>query len=397
MKTWGRLPQDAIEELRRREWDHPGRLRERLLGTRPLPITCVLKPPTGNEALEDLDHFHSYIAAWRKWPWPDQIVWVKKQYRQLGEFTVPIRLEIESTKALITALGTKAIERSQGWAERMEPLLSLDRDLYPPLIRQLGELEKLSMADIRLLALVLPQLRRGLGQRRYLRALPLQGVDTKFVELNRPLIATLLDTMHDQQVSTSGGLEAWLDCRVTPSNWLYVKPLAPEVKSHFAELDLLRLSFDQLMTAPLPAGNVLIVENLQPGYGLPELPDTVAVFGGGANTAWLQAEWLKDKRIGYWGDIDTWGLKFLADVRLRQPHVEAVMMDQETLLSHVERGVCEKRPTELPEQGLTPAERTLFDMLRSNRYGVSRLEQERLSQDYVEQRLTTWLHAPVKL
>ncbi|WP_446940887.1 Wadjet anti-phage system protein JetD domain-containing protein [Pseudomonas aeruginosa] len=42
-------------------------------------------------------------------------------------------------------------------------------------------------------------------------------------------------------------------------------------------------------------------ENLQAGYGLPELPGTIAVFGGGANTAWLQAEWLKDRRIGYWG------------------------------------------------------------------------------------------------
>lgn len=92
-----------------------------------------------------------------------------------------------------------------------------------------------------------------------------------------------------------------------------------------------------------------------------------------------------------------WGLKFLADVRLRRPHVEAVMMVQETLLSHVERGVCEKRPTELPGQGLTPAGKTLFDVLRTNRYGGSRLEQERLSQNYVEQRLANWLHAPGKL
>ncbi|MFB1114902.1 DUF2220 family protein [Dickeya dadantii] len=93
------------------------------------------------------------------------------------------------------------------------------------------------------------------------------------------------------------------------------------------------------------------------------------------------------RRIGYWGDIDTWGLKFLANVQLRQSHVEAVMMVQETLLSHVQQGVCEKRPTELPGQGSTPAERTLFEVLRTNRYGVSRLEQERRFRDYVEQRL----------
>ncbi|HHH8760623.1 TPA: hypothetical protein ACP3YN_006350 [Pseudomonas aeruginosa] len=42
---------------------------------------------------------------------------------------------------------------------------------------------------------------------------------------------------------------------------------------------------------------------------------------------------------------------------------------------------------------MTLAERSLFEELRSGRYGVGRLEQERLSQDYVEQRLAVWLHA----
>ncbi len=393
MRDWGRLPSDAVEELRRLEWEHTGRMRERLLGTRPLPIPCLLKPPTGNQALEDLDHFHGYIAAWRKWPWPHQVIWVTKRFRQLGDFEVPIKLEIESTQALIAALGDEAVERSRGWAERMEPLLSLDKALFTTLIKQLGELERLSMTDIHLLACLLPQLQRGMGRRRYLRALPLQKVDTKFVELNQSLITALLDAMHSQEVSAHGGLEAWLDCRATPYNWLYVKPLCSDVKGRLAGLDLVRLSLEQLMTYPLPARNVLVIENLQTGYGLPELPDTIAVFGGGANTAWLQAEWLKDRRVGYWGDLDTWGLKFLADARLRQPHVEAVMMDRETLLAYVDRGVCEERPAELPEYGLTPAERTLFDELRSSRLGVGRLEQERLSQDYIEQRLVAWLHA----
>lgn len=391
MRDWGRLPDDVVEEMRRLEWDHTGRLRQRLLGTRPFPIPCLLKPPTGSQALEDLDHFHGYIAAWRKWPWPNQVAWVTKRFRQLGECEIPVRLEIESTQALIAALGAEAVERSRGWAERMEPLLSLDKALFNTLIKVLAELEKLSMVEIHLLIRLLPQLQCGMGRGRYLRALPLQKVDTKFVELNESLITALLDAIHDQEVSAHGGLEAWLGCRAKPSNWLYVKPLCPEVKGRFAGLDLVRLSFEQLMTYSLPAENVLMVENLQAGYSLSELRDTIAVFGGGSNTAWVQADWLKSKRIGYWGDLDTWGLKFLSDVRLRQPHVEAVMMDRETLIAHVERGVCEELPAELPEYGLTPAEQTLFDDLRSSRFGVGRLEQERLSQDFVEKSLNRWL------
>jgi hypothetical protein len=86
-----------------------------------------------------------------------------------------------------------------------------------------------------------------------------------------------------------------------------------------------------------------------------------------------------DSSFSYWGDLDTWGLRFLADARQKQPHVEALMMDQEILLAHVDWGVCEERSAELPEQGLTIAERVLFDGLRSNRDGIGRLDQERLS------------------
>ncbi|MEX6728926.1 Wadjet anti-phage system protein JetD domain-containing protein [Pseudomonas aeruginosa] len=132
-----------------------------------------------------------------------------------------------------------------------------------------------------------------------------------------------------------------------------------------------QLKQEKLISTPGPTNYAAVLKlgavtrTSRLAYGLPELPGTIAVFGGGANTAWLQAEWLKDRRIGYWGDLDTWGLKFLADARLRQPHVEAVMMDRDTLIAHVERGVCEERPAELPDYGLTLAERSLFEELRS--------------------------------
>ncbi|MFU2664755.1 Wadjet anti-phage system protein JetD domain-containing protein [Pseudomonas aeruginosa] len=72
-------------------------------------------------------------------------------------------------------------------------------------------------------------------------------------------------------------------------------------------------------------------------------------------------------------------------------------MDRDTLIAHVERGVCEDRPAELPDYGLTLAERSLFEELRSATHGVGRLEQERLSQDYVEQQLAAWTYASAGL
>ncbi len=384
------LPDDVVAELHRLEWADPSRLKERLLGNRRLPIERALKPPTGQQALGNLAHFHDYRAQWRKWPWPEQVQWSTKQYRLLGELDVPVSLRIESVQDLINVLGPTAITRSNAWTERIGLLLPLSNALYPALISCIFELEKLSVQQTQLLACVLPQLLPGLGADQYLRALPVRGVDTKFIEENRAVITRLLDALHDQEVSLSGGLESWLGCRSTPSNWLYLKPLCPQTRQRLAGLEILRLPLEQLLTYSLPADNILVVENLQAGYGLPELPNTIAVLGTGSNTSWMQAKWLTSKRIGYWGDLDTWGFKLLADARRHQPHVQSLLMDETTLLEHLDRGAVEDVPAVLPQQGLSEQEAAVFEALHSNTYHISRLEQERLPQNVVIAALQYW-------
>ncbi|NIR95358.1 MAG: hypothetical protein GWO08_17415, partial [Gammaproteobacteria bacterium] len=71
----------------------------------------------------------------------------------------------------------------------------------PVMVRHLTALEKLDEEDVKLIAGLLPQLRRGLGRGRYLRALPLQGVDTKFLENHLTLVTDLLDAHFNGDVS----------------------------------------------------------------------------------------------------------------------------------------------------------------------------------------------------
>lgn len=91
----------------------------------------------------------------------------------------------------------------------------------------------------------------------------------------------------------------------------------------------------------LPASNILVVENMQSGLALPEMSDTIAVVGEGGNVAWVDAPWLKNKRLGYWGDIDTWGLSILSDVREKGVTIQSLMMDHKTVRLHEERMVVE--------------------------------------------------------
>lgn len=390
MNRWGLLPDDVLAQLRTREWLNAENLRSRLSGDRPFPIRIALKAPTGAQALADLERFRRFVESWKHWPNQSQVDWQTKKFQQLGEQMLPVAVQIDSMPALIEVLGPKAEARKQRWEQLMLPLLNLDARLSSVLIKQLSVLESLAPDDSALLAQLLPQLHRGMGQGAYLRALPLKGVDTKFVETYQGLIEALADRLHEGEVTEQGGLSNWLACNANPSGWLLVRPLCRQSRERLAGLPILQMDTRTLQSHALPAGRILVVENKQSGYALPELDDTIAVFGGGRNTAWMEAAWLRQKRMAYWGDIDSWGLTILSDARRRQPHLRALMMDEMTVLEHRNRMVDEESPQfRLPEY-LTEAERQLFERLQNRHYEKTRLEQERLAQDYIRACLLGW-------
>ncbi|MGH8550082.1 MAG: DUF3322 domain-containing protein [Methylococcales bacterium] len=388
--TWGLLPADVVAEIERREWQNSRNLRARLCGERSLPLRIALKAPTGEQALADLEHFRLFIANWKNWPHPNQLHWQRRKYQRLGEHEVPVALQIDSMPELIALLGPQAETRSRGWKRRMGPLLAMDSRLSKALLKNLDTIESMSEDDAVLLAKALPQLRPDMGLGLFLRALPLEHVDTKFVEDHAALLSDLLDCWYDGAVTRSGGLLDWLDCRENPRGWLQVRPLCQRSRERLAGLALLQLDMQTLREYPLPSTRILVVENYQSGYALPDLDDTIAVFGGGANIAWMDADWLRTRQIGYWGDIDSSGLTFLSTARRQQTHLQALMMDKDTLLKHQNRMVDDTDCKPLPAH-LTEAEQQLFEDLRNRFYGKTRLEQERLAPDYVFRHLSVWL------
>ncbi|WP_024656998.1 DUF3322 domain-containing protein [Pseudomonas syringae USA007] len=390
MRSWGRLPTDVMREVERLEWDNATNLRGRLQGTRRFPISLTLKPPAAGDALMDIDHFHNWVNAWRQWSKQSQVKWVTRRYRVVGDVEVPERLDLRNVKELIEAIGPAAVKRSHIWAALMEPLLAVDRNLYDTLIRQILVVEQMSHRTAQQMAKVLPQLRKGIGAGYFLRGVPVQGIDTKFLETYNLLLTTLLDVIHSGELSEAGGLDAWLGCLPTPSNWLYIRPLCPEVRQQMGGFSVIQIPLEQFLEQPLPGRKVLVVENTKPGYALPELPETVAIFGGGRNTQWRMAPWLAERDVAYWGDIDSWGLTILAHARQALPGIKALMMDHETLMAHMDFAVEEPRSTSLPAIGLHAEESMLFEGLIKSAQSIIRLEQEYLAQDYVLSKLYNW-------
>jgi hypothetical protein len=121
------------------------------------------------------------------------------------------------------------------------------------------------------------------------------------------------------------------------------------------------------------------------------VPDTLAVLGSGLNLAWLAAPWLQERKVAYWGDLDTWGLAMLAIARQNIPRLHALLMDRHTFDTHAAMAVTEPvhAPNVSTHNALRPNEADLAAHLQSLPKG--RLEQEFLPQASVSAALQAWV------
>jgi hypothetical protein len=130
--------------------------------------------------------------------------------------------------------------------------------------------------------------------------------------------------------------------------------------------------------------HVLIVENLQTGLAIEDLPGTVVLMRLGYGVDVLgRLPWLAKARSIYWGDVDTHGFAILNRARTYLPELESILMDEETLLSNKDLWGEEREQHSAESLPLLSIpELTVYQALKQNRWGqYVRLEQERIAWD----------------
>ncbi len=230
--------------------------------------------------------------------------------------------------------------------------------------------------------------------RHFLRHIDIDGVDTKFVELNRHLISDLLsDVLPPERVSPTSprhDLIARFGFRAKPS-YTRFRLLSPDAEFPAAVSEL-TLRTNELAGLHPSATTVFIVENEISYLAFPDVPGSIVVFGGGFAIDIVKAlDWLDDKAVVYWGDIDTHGLAMLSRLRARFPHVRSMLMDHATLAAHPRQWVTEPSQTTALLAHLTDEESAVYRDLIEDRYGPSvRLEQERVRFSLVRAAVEAW-------
>ena len=376
-------PADLAYRLAR-QWHNANLREQRLLKPDSWPLTLSIGKPGPDAIRNRLEHVREHLERWRRVQ-TGRVHWQPVRFQSAAEsITVPVNWELNSPSEWVQATGDPEVRREYQILGRLVP--ELDPRFHPLVIRRRSVILDKPEAEVIRCGQLALQLAPGWAQGKPLRALPLAGIDSKFFERNRQLITHMLDAVFNGQASESG-LEAFLGAEDEGHHWL----LIVDLDGRLLPFTQLRVRARELQTTPLPGHRLLLVENERCLHQLPQTPNTIAVLGSGLNLSWLRGNWLANKRIAYWGDLDTWGLCMLARAREYLPRLTPLLMDQATFDSHAEdRAVNEPHPGPPEAPGaLKPAESQLYSHLLAAENG--RLEQEFLPPELVHRAIREWI------
>lgn len=365
----------------RRSWDD-GSLLSAYVAAEPFPARSIaLRGPTASQIGADLGAAQAWVAALTAGQREGLRYTLELGTvggRLIGRNDVPTRAHVTSYEQAWHLLGVT------GEVRRLDEILALTADA--PTVRDWVRRHPLKAIafDDDWVALVsaVGWLEQARGTRRYLREISAPGVDTKFVERNRSVLASMLGT-----VASASGFAASLGLAGKPET------VRLRFDAEFAgfprSLSEGTFRLGELAQVRVGVASAVLVENETTFLSVPVPAEGVVIWGRGFDVGKAGSlPWLRDADVHYWGDLDTHGFAILHRLRSWLPQAQSFLMDRETLLAHRDRWVPERSPTRARLDRLTAEERELFGDLVSDRLGDRvRLEQERVDWEWAVQRL----------
>lgn len=383
-------PENLRDQVQRM-WNKGELLRAAVSDAAQWPKRLTMQAPSAADLSDRFDAVRDWVRAVAETPHV-RIEWREWNHRVQGPQRLPAAAWVDSVHDALESIGKRRE------LERFESLWQQTRSVQPALLTWISKrpLEALELADRwgRLLAVV-AWLQANPRPGVYLRQVDAAGVDSKFIEAHRGVLADLLELALPPEAFDSGvrGTSqfarrfGFLD-KPTRIRLRLLDRALPSLPG-CAGLPDITLDAASFATLALPIDRVFVTENETNFLAFPEMAGAIVVFGAGYGwEALAGSTWLHRCRVHYWGDIDTHGFAILDQLRGDFPHVESVLMDRETLLAHREHWSEEPQPARRELSRLTNEESAVYDELRFDRLQARlRLEQERIGFGWVRERL----------
>lgn len=374
-----------------RLWDRGELLRSAVTSTVSWPLRLNLRAPSASDLTDRFEAVREWVHDIADIP-QVRIEWREWNHRVQGMQRLPAAVWIDTLQDASAFIGKTR------QAQRFEEVWQQTAIVQPKLRAWLSRrpIQALDLVDRwdRLLAVV-AWLQAHHRPNVYLRQVDVPGVDTKFIETHRGVLAELLDLALPSEaieLDATGVAQfarrfGFLDKPVR----IRFRLLDPSLSSLPGGEGLpdITLDADSFAALALPARRVFITENETNFLAFPPAAQSIVVFGAGYGWEPLaRASWVHQCRLHYWGDIDTHGFAILDQLRGHFDGASSFLMDHETLLAHRLHWGEEPDPARHDLTRLTPEEAAVYDDLRFDRHQHRlRLEQERVGFGWLRDRL----------
>lgn len=386
-----KYPADIKGALARR---YESRLPDWLIDASSANVELSLAAPSEKVAIKNVAGVADWVAAWQRvanhWP----VIFEERAWRQSGRQLLPVRIRVESAERIALLAGKEA--DWQRWQRRIAAIVrqahNKSEEFYCEVIAALmgrrADIRQLANADWDRALAAATWVVRNPDSGLRVRALPVAGMDTKWVERHLWVI-TLVTSLLRSGLDLPGGSNLGLAPLHDPTfDFVFTDPAQRP-----GGLRALALPRSTLQTMAPPRGVLVLCENKQTAMAVGDRPGVTVIHSAGQRAAKLaDIPWFLDLPVVYWGDLDTYGFQILAGLRRIHPRITTALMDAETLAQFSELWVPEPKSARPGfEQALLADERAVLAQLRASapEFGGNaiRLEQERISWAWAKPRL----------
>ena len=199
-----RFPEDVQKELKRRfknkhrEWLDAS-VKPEQSEESAWPLNVSLGTPTENQALKQVEDVRAWVAAWQTWHGVGSVSWSDRRWRKLGTQRVPEKLARSSPADVAQWIGEA--ERWDRAQQRYKDLIGRWPQLACKLPRYFDLLADYNEVDYRRLVDMVAWIEKNPASNLYPRQLPVSGLDSKWLEKRKGLLADLVDSVRGESSS----------------------------------------------------------------------------------------------------------------------------------------------------------------------------------------------------
>lgn len=360
-----------------------------------IALSIALGAPAARAIARESDAVGNWMREWRRWHILNQSAQLRRATRKtiVGDQEVFTHLDLATVDDVI-ALDQDVRNHWSKAGERWERVHDASDVIVESRLRPwLKQIVDLDNADFEILLgavlWFLDNPRSGLT----IRQVPVVGMHTKWLSRHRRLVLACLN-LTDKSATGADELKDELEQKDLDVLGLKALPVHidvilsdPDDRARVGAVRHFRAPQPEISALPIRPDLVVIVENKESAYLLPDLPRTVIIHSLGNHLSALsQIDWLGGARHVYWGDLDRAGITLLSRARARLPRMMSVLMDAETLTRHSLLCVVDETRADAPEANLTSGELAALAALKTSDGQWLRLEQERISESFILER-----------